>query len=359
MKHLTLALLVLTATLTSCVDTIVDNDLTKAGINGAVREITQEKWTAVEKFGEPTPDEKVNSYEEHFKRIYNEDGNIVETNNFFSNGKLAYVTKNTFNQQNDLTETAAYDSNGDLQAKITYTYNKENNSYTKTVYDKDGNSMGYSVNQKNKNGYFIKSEVFSKDDTLQSGKEWKYDEKGNGILETLFDSDRQYFGKGEFKHDESGNTIEHKIYNKNDSLITTYNLSYEFDDKGNWNKAIIQENDQLKYIKLKTITYYTDKANKSAEDSQDDQATTDNSNGSGSPMGLYKNEKGGIYNSFEFKGESTVVIGTILGIPYTSSYVKDGNLLRIRTDKSDLLLTIKDDNTLIGEGFAKGEYKKE
>ncbi len=42
-----------------------------------------------------------------------------------------------------------------------------------------------------------------------------------------------------------------------------------------------------------------------------------------------------------------------------TSYTRDGDLLRIRTDKSDLLLTIQDANTLMGEGFAKGTYRKD
>jgi len=45
-------------------------------------------------------------------------------------------------------------------------------------------------------------------------------------------------------------------------------------------------------------------------------------------------------------------------MPFATSYEKDGNIIRIKTDKSDLMLTIQDNETLIGEGFAKGIYKK-
>lgn len=61
-----------------------------------------------------------------------------------------------------------------------------------------------------------------------------------------------------------------------------------------------------------------------------------------------------IYPSFEFKGNSTVVVGNI----FVCSYVLDKNYVRITTDKTDLLLKITDDNTLTGEGFAKGIYIK-
>jgi len=76
-------------------------------------------------------------------------------------------------------------------------------------------------------------------------------------------------------------------------------------------------------------------------------------------LGLYVNTKGGLYNKIEFKGEtSCVVTDGIFGMPFATSYERDGSIIRIRTDKSDLMLTIKDSETLIGEGFAEGTYKK-
>ncbi len=76
-------------------------------------------------------------------------------------------------------------------------------------------------------------------------------------------------------------------------------------------------------------------------------------------FGEYVNTGKGFYKSFDFKGESSVVITDgIFGMPFATSYVKDGQLLRMRTDKSDLMLTIKDSKTLIGEGFSDGTYIK-
>jgi lipoprotein len=67
----------------------------------------------------------------------------------------------------------------------------------------------------------------------------------------------------------------------------------------------------------------------------------------------------GLYKSFTFKGSSTVVIkDNIFGFDFASSYERDGNLIRIRTDQSDLLLEIVTPDSLVGEGFAKGSFKK-
>ncbi len=75
--------------------------------------------------------------------------------------------------------------------------------------------------------------------------------------------------------------------------------------------------------------------------------------------GEYINSKKGLYKSFNFKGETSVIITDgIFGIPFATSYVRDGQILRVQTDKSDLMLTIIDSKTLTGDGFAAGTYSK-
>lgn len=76
-------------------------------------------------------------------------------------------------------------------------------------------------------------------------------------------------------------------------------------------------------------------------------------------LGKYVNKENGLYKSFDFKGESSVVLTDgIFGFPFATSYERDGQIIRVRTDKSDLMLTVKDKTTLIGEGFAEGTYLK-
>lgn len=67
------------------------------------------------------------------------------------------------------------------------------------------------------------------------------------------------------------------------------------------------------------------------------------------------------YTELTFRGKKTVSIRGLLtlGIPFATSYELDENYVKIRTEKCDLLLEIKDDKTLIGEGFAEGTYKKQ
>ncbi len=74
--------------------------------------------------------------------------------------------------------------------------------------------------------------------------------------------------------------------------------------------------------------------------------------------GEYKNLGNGIYSAIEFKGKSTALVKG-MGMTFPTSYERDGQIIRLKIDKSDLLFTVKDDKTLVGEGFAEGVYRKD
>ncbi len=75
--------------------------------------------------------------------------------------------------------------------------------------------------------------------------------------------------------------------------------------------------------------------------------------------GTYISEDNLLYRSLTFKGKSTVVItDAFIGMEFPTSYVRDENFIRIKTDLSDLLLELSAPDTLVGEGFIKGCYVK-
>lgn len=76
-------------------------------------------------------------------------------------------------------------------------------------------------------------------------------------------------------------------------------------------------------------------------------------------QGTYVSKDCVFYKKLIFRGKRTVtIIDAIFGFPFSTSYELDEDIVRIRTDKSDLLFDIKDSQTLIGEGFANGTFIK-
>lgn len=79
----------------------------------------------------------------------------------------------------------------------------------------------------------------------------------------------------------------------------------------------------------------------------------------GNLQGTYVSKNCAFYRKLIFRGKSTVtIVDAIFGMSFATSYEVDEDLVRVRTDKSDLLFEIKDSQTLIGEGFAKGTFIK-
>lgn len=74
--------------------------------------------------------------------------------------------------------------------------------------------------------------------------------------------------------------------------------------------------------------------------------------------GKWASKDNPLYPFIEFKGKSTVLIKTIMG-PFASSYERDEEFIRVRTDKSDLLFEIVNEDSIIGSGFANGLWIKE
>ena len=76
-------------------------------------------------------------------------------------------------------------------------------------------------------------------------------------------------------------------------------------------------------------------------------------------QGIYVSKNCAFYRKLIFRGKKTAtIVDAFWGMRFTSSYEVDDNYVRVKTDKSDLLFEIKDNKTLVGEGFAKGTFTK-
>lgn len=65
------------------------------------------------------------------------------------------------------------------------------------------------------------------------------------------------------------------------------------------------------------------------------------------------------YLSFDFKSKDSVVVHDIYADSiFTAKYVIEGEMIKLKQQENTILLIIRDDKTLIGEGFTKGVYNK-
>ena len=65
------------------------------------------------------------------------------------------------------------------------------------------------------------------------------------------------------------------------------------------------------------------------------------------------------YLSFDFKSKDSVVIqDTYTDSLFTTKYIIEGEMIKLKQQENTILLMIRDNQTLIGEGFTKGVYNK-
>jgi len=65
------------------------------------------------------------------------------------------------------------------------------------------------------------------------------------------------------------------------------------------------------------------------------------------------------YQSFDFKSKDLVTVTDIYtGSSFSSKYVIEGDIIKLYDQQNSILLLIRDDNTLIGEGFTRGTFTK-
>ncbi|WP_316738142.1 SH3 domain-containing protein [Pedobacter aquatilis] len=65
------------------------------------------------------------------------------------------------------------------------------------------------------------------------------------------------------------------------------------------------------------------------------------------------------YQSFDFKSKDLVTVTDIYtGASFSSKYIIEGDMIKLYDQQNTILLLIRDDNTLIGEGFTRGIFTK-
>jgi hypothetical protein len=78
-----------------------------------------------------------------------------------------------------------------------------------------------------------------------------------------------------------------------------------------------------------------------------------------SVAGKYFNHGDGDYNSFEFKNNNVIIEDAYMDTLITTKYTVEGDMIKFKQQENTIMLLIRDDNTLVGEGFTRGTFTKQ
>ena len=203
--------LILMFSFVSCEFNKKKNHLDELNLNGKVKLVTYEIYSAVEEFGEPIRDK----FEKRIEDFFDENGLYTKKNGYDSDGKKLFGRRYKYDDDGNLVEEINYDINGLAQT-------------WKDKYDNDGNK--------------IESNVYDKDREPISKIKFKYDDDGNKVEENMYEINGELIAKFQFKYDDDGNRVEENSYDKNGELYLKRNYKYdEFDSNKNWQIRVTYE----------------------------------------------------------------------------------------------------------------------
>lgn len=228
------------------------------------------------KFGEPDGDGSI-----LYKVNYSKSGKVLDSLIYQDNKVIASLV-NEYNNQDKLLLSMIKDSAGNIQQQVERTYDENNNvltfqlkqldnivysqkmtyendRMTKIVeFDKDGNPRIVTNYEYNESGKLITNTESDENGLLLKKTSLVYDKDGNNSVQTVYNSKGAVAEKNFLKdYDSNGNARLIEKYDSNDSLIVTY--QYTYNEKGEEIKSVIY--DGVGQIIRQSMSSFDDKGN--------------------------------------------------------------------------------------------------
>lgn len=197
---------------------------------------------------------------------YDDKNNLIEENHFTLNGAHLAVSSRhpeTYVLYNTATFRPVHPDQDmcEFSKKITYEYNEAGNIIDKNEYNSDGSlSINIKYDYDNK-GRRIEVNQYLFGNLLPLGHlkyktTFKYDDRGNQSEECRYEPDGSIKCIMKYKYDNEGNLVEEGKYNLDGTLDYIVVSMFEFDNNKNWTRVIMLENDFAYQIDEREIEYY-------------------------------------------------------------------------------------------------------
>lgn len=228
-------------------------DLEESNIKGKVWKIQETSFKGEEKFGKYQIGDK--NYYGHSLYIFNERGNLIESQVLDRKGKPEDISKFTYNEDNLCIEITTLEDN-ELKRKQVNSFQGHKLIEVK-LFDKKGEIV-------NTYRYDYKGDVISHGKILNKlGKTVNTFENdlSNEILnsQTVKDSINQVISITKYKRNKNNDLIETLANYPKDSTKYEYTFDYEYDKKNNWTKQYqFDKEGKIESIIVRNIIYYND-----------------------------------------------------------------------------------------------------
>lgn len=181
--------------------------------------------------------------------LFNLDGKKIEENEYIPDGTLANRTVYLY-QKDRLIEYNNYDSQGILFGTGKYSY-KEDGELARLNYKSSDGTFNWSEAYKHDaQGNVIEVTRFKLEEVIDSKEVYSFDEYDNLSSSTYYKKG-ELIAKNNYNYNAEGDFTE---LNYSDDSVFSY--KYNYDEKGNWIKQIVFENENPSGVLTREIEYF-------------------------------------------------------------------------------------------------------
>lgn len=253
MKKKSIISIIVLIFLVSCVGNQRKNSLSEANIKGKVKTLTTYQYEASEKFGQAQK-EKLRFTTTNF---YNEEGNLKEQNlSYLQSGEITQKRIYEFDEQGNVVGKD-YNKDGTHQYTYKYLYDKKGNLIESNNFDSNGKRTDKRVTQYNKEGKKIITFNYDENDSIKSKSTYTYEDNGKKMILKSVNPDNSINWTQVYTYDDNGNEIGNNDVDENGKIGTTRVYQYDsFDEQKNWIKRIWIYNGKVNEIVERKIQYF-------------------------------------------------------------------------------------------------------
>ncbi|RLJ09103.1 MAG: hypothetical protein DRP15_04225 [Candidatus Aenigmatarchaeota archaeon] len=236
------SLCLVTLAVAVCALSRICTDAERDGLRGPVREIVEETYRLVDKFGTVT--------QELEKRVisqYNREGALTERVSYDGNGNITSHSVYVINADGRSSEIITYNGLGNVESQSAITYESSDTTERKIhrMYNADGSLDYVYVYNYNTDGHMVEAVHYNADGSLDMRGINSYDAQGKLLETDMYDAQGKLFMKITWTYSEQGVVIESSsiLYlNGIEWLTGRMGYSdYELDAYENWIKRVESE----------------------------------------------------------------------------------------------------------------------
>lgn len=232
-------------------------------MNGKVKSVIEKNYWAIPdgdtfKKGSPLTKadrDSLGGWTEDFEAVFDANGIIQSCTAMDETG--AQLWKNESVVENGLIVKSMIYIKDTLSSYDTYNYGENKFLTNGTRHRAKLDTLMFSVNVKtNGIGYPIEYQIFN----FKGDSTWKntfnYDAQNNFVSFERFDKSGKRTFAYEVKYNEKNKVSELTLKDKDDKITDVNYITYDYDDKGNWTKAVVKNMKDKVVIEERTYTYF-------------------------------------------------------------------------------------------------------